>query len=148
MKEQIISMIRAERARQIQKWGHQDQPLFVWLLILQEELGEAAKAMLEEKQIDEIVAELVQVTTVAIQIAEEFVKGDNKMEWLIEKRFKVIYHDVSVESAFMKLCEGVGKLASVIHRNEWDYTTFNFLSYIIEKGATTIHELMKKQDEK
>lgn len=41
--------ILEERRRQDEKWGEQNHDFFVWLAILQEEIGEASEAALEVK---------------------------------------------------------------------------------------------------
>ena len=44
----ILWEIRQERKRQNQKWGSQDHKPDRWMIILMEEVGEAAEAILEE----------------------------------------------------------------------------------------------------
>ena len=50
-------------------WGDQDNHPFKWLTIIQEEMGEAAKAVLESRP-DEYVAELIQVAAAAVAAIE------------------------------------------------------------------------------
>ena len=57
--------IMEERARQDAKWGVQNHPNLYWLGILMEEVGEAAKALIEGK-IDLLYGELVQVAAVGL----------------------------------------------------------------------------------
>lgn len=60
--------IAAERARQDKKWGIQTHSFGVWMTILQEEVGELAKAFLES-DIENAEDEAVQVAAVASAIA-------------------------------------------------------------------------------
>lgn len=43
----VLFQVAAERRRQDEKWGQQEHTMPVWMLVLQEELGEAAQAMLQ-----------------------------------------------------------------------------------------------------
>ena len=54
----------AEQVNQVYKWGEQNHEDGHWMLILQEEVGEAAKAILEEE--DGVREELIQVAAVAL----------------------------------------------------------------------------------
>jgi NTP pyrophosphatase (non-canonical NTP hydrolase) len=65
----ILQQISTERARQINLWGDQINHPFKWITILQEEMGEAAKAVLEGRP-DEYVAELIQVAAAAVAAIE------------------------------------------------------------------------------
>lgn len=68
--EMVLKEVRAERARQDEKWGSQRLlPDGKWLAILTEELGEVAKAVLEHDD-GEITKELIQVGAVAVAWAE------------------------------------------------------------------------------
>ena len=70
----IIEEIRAERVRQDEKWGEQNHPPFIWLVVLGEEVGEACEAALEAqyggKPLANYRAELVQVAAVALAAIE------------------------------------------------------------------------------
>ncbi len=59
-----VSLIQAERQRQDHKWGEQNHSDMKWLAILMEEVGELAKAILEND--DNGVDELVQVAAVSV----------------------------------------------------------------------------------
>ena len=60
------ALIRAERERQDAKWGaNRNLANEVWLTILTEEVGEAAKAMLEEDK-EGLKLELVQIAAVTV----------------------------------------------------------------------------------
>lgn len=64
--EVVVRDIREERAAQDQKWGSQrEQSYPVWNTILSEEVGEAAKEVLEKRR-DKLRMELVQVAAVAV----------------------------------------------------------------------------------
>jgi len=59
-----------ENYRQVEKWGSQrDNPPGIWLAILAEELGEVAKAILENEPRENLYQELVQVAAVAASMA-------------------------------------------------------------------------------
>ena len=63
-----------ERAKQYVWWGDQRHDISTWLVILMEEVGEAAQAIFEHKyedgDIDGVRKELVHCAAVAIQIIE------------------------------------------------------------------------------
>ena len=61
--------VSAERIRQDKKWGEQNHSDLYWLGILMEEVGEVAKALIENKP-DEAQNELVQVAAVAVSWLE------------------------------------------------------------------------------
>lgn len=72
----LIEMIQSENIRQLEKWGIQTHSGPVWSTILQEEVGEVAKSILEctfgtgsHKQVAE---EAIQIATVALKIAEMY----------------------------------------------------------------------------
>lgn len=57
---------------QDKKWGEQNHRDSTWLAILSEEVGEAAKAILEGKNLDE---EVVQIAAVAVAWEESRMRG-------------------------------------------------------------------------
>ena len=62
-----MDAVLAERGRQDAKWGVQDHHPAIWLAILSEEVGEAARAILEGGETrDGLRDELVQVAAVAV----------------------------------------------------------------------------------
>ena len=65
----IYERIRNERAEQDLKWGVQNHTPFKWLTILEEEVGEACKAALEDNG-NEYEKELIQVAAVAVAAIE------------------------------------------------------------------------------
>lgn len=67
----VYQEMRNERKRQDEKWGKQNHVLDRWLVILQEEVGEAAKAVLEAETAN-YRKELIQIAAVAIAAAESF----------------------------------------------------------------------------
>jgi hypothetical protein len=60
-----LQLVMEERARQDAKWGEQNHKDLYWLGILMEEVGELAKAIIEDKPLDGC-KELVQVTAVGV----------------------------------------------------------------------------------
>ena len=64
-----VKLIRAERKRQIEKWGEQEHSYEHWLAILVEEVGEAAKALVEFNY-PKFIVEIIHVAAVAVQIIE------------------------------------------------------------------------------
>jgi NTP pyrophosphatase (non-canonical NTP hydrolase) len=67
--ENVLTGIINERKRQDAKWGIQNHDPFKWLTILTEEVGEAAKAILEGDLI-EYIKEMKQVAAVAVAALE------------------------------------------------------------------------------
>lgn len=72
---ELESEIRTENSFQLRKWGKQTHNLPEWMLILNEEVGELNKAVLEQELqgIEGIVTirtEAIQVATLALKIAE------------------------------------------------------------------------------
>ena len=68
--EAFYSDALAENYRQVEKWGvRQNQSREKWLAILVEEVGEVAKALLEEDDNDHLFEELTQVAAVAAAFA-------------------------------------------------------------------------------
>ncbi|HHI78867.1 MAG TPA: hypothetical protein ENK02_02680 [Planctomycetes bacterium] len=67
-------LILKERERQNQKWGEQNHSPQDWMMILQEEIGEFARAEMEHRyrgaDPEPIMEELVQVAAVAMQMVE------------------------------------------------------------------------------
>lgn len=64
-RDRAFSAIRSERDRQDQKWGQQDHDDRLWLGILVEEVGEVAKAIIDEQAAD-LDKELVQAAAVIV----------------------------------------------------------------------------------
>jgi hypothetical protein len=68
MSDPIFQAVCRERQRQDSKWGEQNHPDALWLAILAEEFGEAAKEANEThfraKAPDELVKELIQCMAV------------------------------------------------------------------------------------
>lgn len=61
--------VKEERLRQNEKWGEQNHSRLMWCAILTEEVGEVAKAALEDSP-SEYREELVQVAAVAVAAIE------------------------------------------------------------------------------
>lgn len=73
--EAVFELIASERRRQNEKWGEQNHGLPVWMLILTEEVGEAAEAVLKireaEMTIEDFRTEIVHCAAVCVQILED-----------------------------------------------------------------------------
>ena len=69
-REVIYRFVNDERARQTKKWGRQKHSNATWNLILNEEVGEVAKAILEAEE-GTVTNELVQVIAVAVAWLED-----------------------------------------------------------------------------
>lgn len=76
----VLSQVAAERARQDANWGEQNHDGPLYLTVLEEEVGEVAKAILDHrykgKAAEDIRAELVQVAAVAVAMIESFDRGN------------------------------------------------------------------------
>ena len=73
-KTEIIQLILNEREKQDDKWGEQNHDMYKWLAILGEEVGEANKAVLDNKD-DELIDELIQVSAVVVAMIESFYRN-------------------------------------------------------------------------
>ena len=75
IQKHVIQKVINERAHQDHKWGVQRHSPELWMSILMEEVGEAAKEILEENfsgyKSSGLYGELVQVAAVAIAILEQ-----------------------------------------------------------------------------
>jgi len=98
---EVETLIHEERERQEAKWGDQSgHSSYKWLLILTEEMGEVAKAILEENE-EEAKKEVIQMAAVCCQILEIYNKrGETSMS----EQEKVL-DVVSVEDAKKKVSD-------------------------------------------
>ena len=86
-KSKALVDIEKERARQDQMWGEQNHNPSDWLAILMEEVGEAAKIIVERRfdhantddDYEDLRDELVQTAAVAVAMIECLDRG--KWEW-------------------------------------------------------------------
>jgi NTP pyrophosphatase (non-canonical NTP hydrolase) len=65
-----LAQVGNERMKQVMKWGMQDHSIEKWVVILTEEVGELAKAVLEQ-DLDGVKKEAVQVAAVAAAIVQK-----------------------------------------------------------------------------
>ncbi len=76
--DRVIELIRAERERQMAKWGVQHHTTFTWMAILMEEVGEASQAALHDvfggEHAGTFKKEMIHVAAVAVQILEHLVE--------------------------------------------------------------------------
>ena len=72
--KKVLLEVEQERINQTCKWGKQEHSLADWYLILAEEVGEVAKAILEGDK--GLYNELVQVAAVSVQILEALKEGE------------------------------------------------------------------------
>ena len=72
--ERVLAAIRTERARQDEKWGVQNHHPMEWLVVLMEEVGEAAQAAVEmnwrDASPENYREELIQVAAVCVNAIE------------------------------------------------------------------------------
>lgn len=68
-----LNNVKSERRKQDEKWGKipRGLSLSTWLTVLTEEVGEVAKAILEDTPISELRKEVIQVAAVAVAFVEE-----------------------------------------------------------------------------
>lgn len=82
MKQETRKAIELERFRQEDKWGEQNHSPEWWMQILMEEVGEAAKALLEAKFGDHMLViyreEMIQVAAVAVAAIESYDRNEAK----------------------------------------------------------------------
>lgn len=62
----ILEEVLEERGLQDAKWGQQNHPDLYWLGIAMEEVGEVAKAIIEEQPPDAVRQEIIQATAVLV----------------------------------------------------------------------------------
>lgn len=65
-----------ELDRQTAKWETQDHTLGNWMLILTEEVGEVAEAIIQGRVDDDVWAEMTQVVAVLIRMLEKATRPD------------------------------------------------------------------------
>jgi len=72
--EKVMYGVLAERKMQVEKWGdHRNMTNFEWLAVIVEEVGEVARAMLQNEG-TRIIHELIQVAAVAVAWAEDIIE--------------------------------------------------------------------------
>jgi len=71
--EEILALVRAERREQDKKWGEQNKSPDRWNTIILEELGESAKAHLEN-QPDDYVVEMIQAAACCVAAVESIIR--------------------------------------------------------------------------
>ena len=74
----VLELVRLERLSQDIKWGEQNHLLPYWLTIILEELGEAAKDILQEKSSVSIVTELVQTAASVVAMIECMIRSEKE----------------------------------------------------------------------
>lgn len=118
--ETLKKLIIEERVRQTEKWGKQHLSLTGWLLVLQEEMGEVARAMLDD---DPEAArhqreEAVQVTAVVVQMCEwlsELHGWPCSAEELLDRTFlKYEFNLGDPATSYTQLTQLVGAFAGLI----------------------------------
>ena len=73
----VIEAVVAERMRQDEKWGEQNHCPDRWSLILEEEIGEAAKAFLEGN-IEQYRKEMIQAAAVCVAAIEASYRSERR----------------------------------------------------------------------
>jgi len=73
----LNAMVEEENQSQLKKWGVQEHTPFQWLCYLTEEVGELAQAIAEdfhrERNNKQVYEEAIQVSTLALKIAEMYI---------------------------------------------------------------------------
>ncbi len=86
----VLNRIALERIRQDQKWGEQNHSPAWWMVILMEEVGEAARAVFEVgehgKVANHYIEEMTQVAAVAVAALENILRQINGEGETIEQR--------------------------------------------------------------
>ncbi len=88
IREGIFDLIDVERQVQEKKWGTQEHAPEFWMLVLVEEIGEAARAFLQCR-IVEGCAELVQAAAVLVAWMEYLIKKILGTERLVAVRLRI-----------------------------------------------------------
>lgn len=70
LREIVFHAISQERERQDAKFGVQEHGDLYWLAILQEEVGEAAQAVIQERTYEEVEKEMLHIAAVAVSWIE------------------------------------------------------------------------------
>ena len=85
----VFDVISQECERQREKWGNQEHPDIIWHAILAEEVGEVAKAILED-DVDAINAELIQCAAVIVSWLMDSTRGSLETHYphLVDKMGK------------------------------------------------------------
>ncbi len=78
--DEVLAMVKEERARQEKKWGEQNHDPYKWITIISEELGESARQALElqhesSESLDKLASELIQVSASAVAAVECLNRG-------------------------------------------------------------------------
>ena len=74
-----LELLRNEMKRQRDKWGARSHDSPYWAIILMEEVGEAAKAILDQSPSGDLKDELVQVAAVCISWLQAM--EDSRRRW-------------------------------------------------------------------
>lgn len=78
--DNAILKVKEERSKQNDKWGEQDHEADVWLVILFEEIGELAQAVLHDifgdKATSTLKTELLHVAAISIQWLESIERNE------------------------------------------------------------------------
>lgn len=74
VRKDLLAQVDAERERQLERWGEQHHSAGDWMLILQEEIGEAAQAILQARS-EDFKEELIQSAAVIIAWLEDVAKA-------------------------------------------------------------------------
>jgi len=94
---EILQKVANERIRQDTKWGVQNHGPFVWLAILLEEVGEAAKAALEGSSF-KYQDELIEVAAVAVAAVESLNRGNIGLDSIVKLQKELKEARATIES--------------------------------------------------
>ena len=105
----VLGQVINERERQDEKWGEQNHTPDKWILILSEEVGEAAKALLEGDA--NYRSEMIQIAAVAIAATESF----DRMKWNTRATSEVVE---ALEKVKGRIC-GCPQVKELVSGEQW-----------------------------
>jgi len=94
---EILQKVANERIRQDTKWGVQNHGPFVWLAILLEEAGEAAKGALEGSAF-KYQDELIEAAAVAVAAVECVSRGNTGLDSIVKLQKELKEARATIES--------------------------------------------------
>jgi NTP pyrophosphatase (non-canonical NTP hydrolase) len=159
-REHVTNLIHLERQAQDAKWGEQNHLLNVWMLILVEEAGETAQAILKWKfegggSVAQVLREAVQTVAVAVQMLQCIQRDDNPtlsvadvVDEVPETSFDLTAFSLNSGFYFGNLVAEIGCLGDIERVTP---STREFvegtLYLIVERGCRLLTALLKVEQE-